>query len=195
MSEKLIRAMDEAGLSSEMTIGHLVLLTGSDSLLVVSLFSILPFMQPIPIPGLSSVLGLIVFFQGFALVFQGEPILTEKMKKIKISSDVFRHIRSAFVRVSWVTSKISNFKHPVARSFPIRSLCGLAIMTSAAFLSLPLPIPFSNFIPALAIFMICAGLLEEDLMLILLGQGINIIIMWLCLLSAQMIQEVFQNYF
>lgn len=195
MSEKLKRTLDEAGLSSELTIGQLVVLTGSDALLMVSLFAILPFMQPIPIPGLSSILGLVIFLQGFALVIRGEPILTERMRKIKISLDTFRLIRTAFYRVSWFTSKISNFRHPLASSLPMRSLCGLAIMTSAAFLSLPLPIPFSNFIPALAIFMICAGLLEEDLMLILLGQGINLVILWISALSAQMIHEAILNYF
>jgi hypothetical protein len=195
MSEKLTKALEKAGLNSDLTIGHLVILTGSDALLIVSLFSILPFLQPIPVPGVSTVLGLVIFLQGFALVLRGEPILTERMRQIKISSETFRMIRTAFERVSWVTSKISNFKHPMARSMPVRALCGMAIMTSAAFLSLPLPIPFSNFIPALAIFMICAGLLEEDLMLILLGQGINLVILWISALSAQMIREVFQNYF
>lgn len=195
MSEKLIRALNEAKLYQELTIGHLVVLTGSDALLMVSLFSILPFMQPIPIPGVSSVLGVVIFLQGFALVLRGEPILTERLRKVKISSGTILLIGNALTRVSWVTSRISNFKHHWAKSLPVRSISGIAIMTSAAFLSLPLPIPFSNFIPALAIFMICAGLLEEDLMLILLGHGINLVILWISVLSAQMIREVIQNYF
>lgn len=195
MSEKLNRALNEASLVSELTIGHLVTLTKSDALLIVSLMSILPFMQPIPVPGLSTILGLIIFLQGLALVFRGEPILNERMRQIKISAETFQIIRSAFIRVSWLTSRVSNFKHPWARSYPSRVICGIAIMTSAAFLSLPLPIPFSNFIPALAIFMICAGLLEDDLMLIFLGQGINLIILWITALSGQIIKEVIQNYF
>jgi len=195
MSEKLNRALEEAGKIHGLSIGMLVSHTGRDALLIVSLISILPFMQPIPVPGLSTILGFIIFLQGVALVFKGEPLLSEKMREIKISSELFRLIRGAFIRVSWITSRISNFKHPWAKSYPSRVLCGIAIMTSAAFLSLPLPIPFSNFIPALAIFMICAGLLEEDLMLILLGQGINLVIIWIAMLSAQMIREVFQNYF
>lgn len=195
MSEKLNKALDEAGLNSELTIGLLVVMTGSDALLIVSLFSILPFLQPIPVPGVSTVLGIVVLFQGLALLLKGEPLLTQRMREIKISPEVYKIMRGAFHRVTWITSRISNFKHPVARSLAVRYLCGIAIMTSAAFLSLPLPIPFSNFIPALAIFMICAGLLEEDLMLILLGQGINLVILWISAISAQMIRDVIQNYF
>ena len=50
-----------------------------------------------------------------------------------------------------------------------RALGGLAIMASGAVLSLPLPIPFSNAIPAFAIILAAAGLMERDAVFIVLA--------------------------
>jgi hypothetical protein len=43
------------------------------------------------------------------------------------------------------------------------------ILVAAAILLLPLPIPFSNLLPAWAIFLVACGLLERDGLFIVLG--------------------------
>ena len=53
----------------------------------------------------------------------------------------------------------------VYRSWPY--LCGLV-------LSLPLPIPFSNSIPAMAILLLCLGAIVEDGVMVLLGHGVGL---------------------
>lgn len=193
MSIRLIKALEDVRTLPKITLGEIVEHVEGEALLILCLVSILPFMQPIPLPGLSSILGLIVLLQGLGLMISSKPLLTKKMKDLNISHEKFEVIFKAAKKFSTFTSKISAFKHPVTNSRASHVLCGLAIVLSAAFLSLPLPIPFSNLVPALSIFLICIGLLEEDVVLILMGMGITLTVMWMATLSYHFISEWLRN--
>ena len=195
MSEKLIKAIDEVKDLPEVSLGFIVDRIGDEALLIVSLIAIIPFMQPIPIPGLSTLLGLVVLLQGLGMMILGKPLLTKRMREVKLTKEKMLLIHRAAVRIDKVTSKISAFKHPVISSRGVHVLSGFTIFFSAAFLSLPLPIPFSNFVPALCIFFICAGLLEGDIILVAFGHMIALAILWMGIASFQLIAEKFQTWF
>ena len=195
MSSRLMKALEDVRDLPEITLGKIVEHVEGEALLIVCLVSILPFLQPIPIPGLSSILGLIVLFQGFGLMFWSKPLLTRKMRSLNISHERFEIIYKAAKKFSTFTSKISAFKHPMTNTRVSHILCGIAIVLSAAFLSLPLPIPFSNLVPALSIFLICIGLLEEDLVLIMIGMGITATVLWMAMFSFHIISEKLQAWF
>lgn len=195
MSARLIKALEHVRDLPHITLGKVVEHVEGEALLILCLISIMPFMQPIPIPGLSSVLGFVVVLQGVGLMLWSKPLLTKKLKSVNITHEKFEIIYKAAVRFSNFTSKISAFKHPVTSTRLSHMLCGFAIILSAGFLSLPLPIPFSNLIPALSIFLICIGLLEEDVVLILIGFGITFTVLWMAIFSYHIIKEQFQNWF
>lgn len=195
MSEKLIKAIDEVKNLPDVTLGSIVDRIGDEALLIVSLIAIIPFMQPIPIPGLSTILGLVILLQGLGMIFLGKPLLTQRMKDLKLSNEKLDMIYRAAVKFDKFTSKISAFKHPKINSRGVHIFCGITITLSAAFLSLPLPIPFSNFIPALCIFFICAGLLECDLILVVFGHMIALATVWMAGLSFHLIVEKVQLWF
>jgi len=195
MSARLIKALEDVRDLPEITLGKIVEHVEGEALLIVCLVSILPFLQPIPIPGLSSILGLIVLLQGVGLMFWSKPLLTRKMRSLNISHERFEIIYKAAKKFSNFTTKISAFKHPMTNTRVSHILCGIAIVLSAAFLSLPLPIPFSNLVPALSIFLICIGLLEEDLVLILMGMGITATVLWMAMFSFHIIAEKLQTWF
>ena len=52
MSVRLMKAMEEVKALPEITLGKIVEHIEGEALLILCLVSILPFMQPIPIPGL-----------------------------------------------------------------------------------------------------------------------------------------------
>lgn len=194
MSARLIKALDDVQNLPHITLGKIVEHVEGEALLILCLVSILPFMQPIPIPGLSSILGLIVLLQGFGLMIWSKPLLTKRMKEVNITHEKFEFIYKAALKFSNVTSKISTFKHPMANSRISHFVCGLAIVLSSAFLSLPLPIPFSNLIPALSIFLICVGLLEDDVILIMIGIGITWAVGMMAMYSYHIIAEQIRNW-
>lgn len=73
MSQKLLIALDQVRTLEVITFGHIVDHIEGEATLILCLISIVPFMQPIPIPGLSTILGLIVFLQGLGLLFGENP--------------------------------------------------------------------------------------------------------------------------
>jgi len=51
----------------------------------------------------------------------------------------------------------------------MRNLIGLGIASGGLLLLLPLPIPFTNMIPAWAVVLLAAGMMQRDGLLVLLG--------------------------
>ncbi len=194
MSNKLLHSLAEVRSLEVITLQNIIEHLKGEALVILCLISILPFLQPIPIPGLSSLLGLIVLLQGVGLMVWGRPLLTQKMRKVIITHERFEQIYRVAEKFGRFTSKISIMKHPVTGTKMSHMVSGLAIIVSAAFLSLPLPIPFSNLIPALSIALICVGLLEEDLVLMTLGFGITLTVMWMGVFSYHLIRENFQSW-
>lgn len=196
MTSKLLKSLQKIKEKPDINLEEVIKETRDDSLVVITIVCILPFMQPIPLPGLSSFLGLIVFLQGLGLVFSKKPILTIKMKTYKISHDKFNQIYHVAQKVMKLFSLLSLLKHPLAGSRISYIVCGVFMMFASAILSLPLPIPFSNFIPALSILLMAIGLLEEDLLLILSGISISFFLIFLSLYSYQFIyQELLRKGF
>jgi hypothetical protein len=87
------------------------------------------------------------------------------------------------------------FQHPWINTRASHIICGIAIVLSSAFLSLPLPIPFSNFVPALSIFFICVGLLEEDIFLTVIGLIVAMSVMAMAVFSYNLIHQQLSNLF
>lgn len=195
MSSKLLGHLAEVRTLPVITLGNLADSLKEDALLVVCLISILPFMQPIPIPGLSTVLGLVALTQGLSLMFIHKPLLTKAMREVAISHEKFEIFYKAAEKFTRIADKIAVANSPITNLKAIRFVCGFAIVFSAAFLSLPLPIPFSNFVPALSIALICLGLLEEDIILVVIGLSISIAVIWMAVLSYHLIAENFPIYF
>lgn len=191
MSQRLISALDQVSNLPVITFGKIVDHVEGEALLILCLVAILPFMQPIPIPGLSSILGLIVLLQGVGMMIWGKPLLTRRLKEVVIPAEKFAIIRKAAYKFSNFTSTISVFKHPIVSSRISQIICGLSIIISSGFLSLPLPIPFSNLVPALSIFLICIGLLEDDVVILMIGHGITISVIWMGIFSYHLITEQF----
>jgi len=133
MKGRLITALEAVRSLPEITLGKIVDQVEGEALLILCLISILPFMQPIPIPGLSSLLGLIILLQGVGLMIWQKPILTTKMKNVVIGHERFETIYLAAVKFTSLTSKLSMFKHPVTKSRLSHVICGLAIVISSAF--------------------------------------------------------------
>lgn len=195
MSNKLLIHLTEVRSLPEITLEKLVNCLKGEALVVLCLVAILPFMQPVPIPGLSTLLGLIVLMQGVGMMFWSKPLLTERMKKVQITHEKFEIIFKAAQKFAKITEKISLFKHPWTNSKASHFTCGFAIVLSSLFLSLPLPIPFSNFVPALSIALICVGLLEEDIILLVIGLGITLAVIWMGVFSYHILRDQIHNWF
>jgi hypothetical protein len=138
------------------------LLHGRGYVLFVMLLA-LPFCTPIPLPGLSTPLGLIITIIGVRLVFGAKPWLPARLLDTRLPPETFKKVfaftrkivlgfeRLLRPRLLWATGT-AWFEQ--AHAVPI--------VVCAVMLLLPLPIPFSNVLPAWGILLVAGGLLERD---------------------------------
>lgn len=130
----------------------------------------LPFCTPIPLPGLSTPFGLVLAFFGARIAVRQRPWLPRRLLQRQIPYATLAKIVTAALKVA---TRLERLLHPRLRFFnrwtSFGTLNGLVIMSSALLLMLPLPIPFTNTLPAWSIVLLAAGMMEDDGAVILAG--------------------------
>jgi hypothetical protein len=130
----------------------------------------LPFLTPIPLPGFSIPFGLIVFFIGFRLALGRKPWLPARLLAREISPKSLRKILRAASRLVRLLEFFVRPRLAFLQQSPVFArIAGALIMVSGLFLVLPLPLPFSNSLPAFTVVLLAAGALERDGLFFLAG--------------------------
>lgn len=138
------------------------LLHGRGYVLLIMLLS-LPFCQPIPLPGLSTPLGLIIGIIGGRLALGQKPWLPQRLLDTRLPPKVFARIFAVTQKiVAWFERLLRPRWLWMTATPRLEQLHAIPIVICAFLLLLPLPLPFSNVIPAWGIMLIAGGLLERD---------------------------------
>lgn len=147
---------------------------GVDGHFVLILFLILPFLQPIPLVGLSTPFGLMIALVASLYYFNKPPFIPQRWKIKKVNKNILLKIIEASEYFFKKLSRLFKKRLEVLFSNPFRTLNFIFIVVSAILLALPLPIPFSNALPAWTIFFQTLGHLERDGLLIIISyiQGV-----------------------
>jgi hypothetical protein len=162
--------------------------------IIVLLFS-LPFLLPIPLPGLSVLFGMVMAFSGLAMItnrplwipkFLSERRLPKKiLLKLFITAAKFFHKFEYLIRPRFVFLASSRFS---------QILMGLIIVLSGIFLFLPLP-PGTNFPPALVCILISLGLIEKDGLFIAWGVTLFVVEVLVVINLYTWIENSILNFF
>jgi len=166
--ELILREFDveEVTLREVMTVLH-----GRGFILLMLLLS-LPFCTPIPLPGLSTPLGCVILLIAVRLALGQKPWLPARFLDLRLPPATFRRVFAFTRRLVLGFERLLRPRLLWVTASPRRQqLHALPIIVCALFLLLPLPVPFSNVIPAWAIILLAAGLLERDGGFILAGHG------------------------
>jgi hypothetical protein len=123
----------------------------------------LPFLTPIPLPLLSSVFGTIVLIAGTRLALGQRPWWPAWALNKQLPAKFFPRF---LVATSRVISVIEYLVKPRLEFFHdwvlFQRIAGILIALSGALLLLPVPVPLSNFFPALTVALLASGALERD---------------------------------
>ena len=144
-------------------------LHGRAYLLLILLLA-LPFITPIPLPGLSTPFGLAIALIALRLSLVQRPWLPMKLQRKVLPAGFFGRV---FALAEKVLRFFEKFLRPRLTALTdttlLAQLHALLILVAAVALLLPLPIPFTNSFPAWTILLLAAGLLERDGLFILAG--------------------------
>jgi len=137
-------------------------LRGRAYLLLVVLLA-LPFLQPVPLPGLSTPVGFAIVLIALRLALGQRPWLPMKIQRAKLPPGFFGKVLRFTARLLRFLESVLKPRWAILTDTPLlNQLHAVVILISAAILLLPLPIPLSNLLPAWAIFLVACGLLERD---------------------------------
>ncbi len=133
----------------------------------------LPFITPIPLPGLSTPFGLAIAFIALRLTLGQRPWLPMKLQRKELPAGFFVKVFAVAAKVLAFLEKFLRPRLTALSDSPLLlRLHALFIFVAALSLLLPLPIPFTNSFPAWAILLIAAGMLERDGLFILMGYAV-----------------------
>jgi len=169
LSEELTNLRMRAG-ERAVTLREVIYILGGRAYLLLVLLLALPFITPIPLPGLSTPFGLAIALIALRLSLGQRPLLSKKLQRKTLPAGFIAKIFLVAEKVLRFLEKFLRPRLTVLTDTPlIRQLHAVLMLVAALTLLLPIPIPFTNSFPAWAILLLAAGLLERDGVFILAG--------------------------
>jgi len=166
-----LAALTEA---QKMTFAEFLRHIPSHSLAILTLLLGMPFLIPVPLPGLSIPFGILIVLVSAQMAFGIQPKLPGKLARRQVPQAlmirVFNTIQKVFEKIEpWVGPRWSWVYNSGLRFFSC-----VVIALWGAFLALPLP-PGTNAPPAFMIVWLSIGILEEDGLALILGLVASVI--------------------
>jgi hypothetical protein len=160
-----------------LSIGEAVEVLRERGLAMVMVVLTLPFLIPVPLVGLSTPVGGAIGLYGLCLALQKKPWLPKWVTRRQMSAHFVERLVSFGSK--WAR-RFEYFMRPRLKFMTWRgadTLIGICLIISSLFLALPLPIPFTNAMPAVAILLLLLGLIERDGVFVLVGQLISLMLL------------------
>ena len=153
-----------------MTLREVIYTLHGRAYLLLILLLALPFITPIPLPGLSTPFGLAIALIALRLALGQRPWLPMKLQRKMLPAGFFGRVFALAEKVLRFFEKFLRPRFTALTDTPLLAqLHAVLILVAAVALLLPLPIPFTNSFPAWTILLLAAGLLERDGLFILAG--------------------------
>jgi hypothetical protein len=167
-----LRELAEQFADRPVEVGEILEQTKGRGMKLLLILITLPFLTPIPLPGFSTTFGLVAAIIGARMALGQKPWLPRMLLKCKLSPRFLSRLLKTSGRVvKWLEYLLRPRLAFMNRQVAFRRLAGAFIAASGLFLLIPLPVPFSNFLPACTIVFLAAGALERDGLALLLGCG------------------------
>jgi hypothetical protein len=165
LSESLIRIVKNSSQTERITLNDLLGRTDGRGLYLVVILLALPFIVPVSIPGVSTVLGLSIALLSFKLAFGAQPRLPNFMGNRHISPQMERRVIKGSVKfLRFVEKLVKPRRTPWMTTRPARFANAVLMTSMGLFLAMPFPPlpPFTNSLPCYSIILLAASMMEED---------------------------------
>jgi hypothetical protein len=169
LSEELVDLRTRAG-EGPITLREVIQILGGRAYLLLVLLLSLPFITPLPLPGLSVPFGLAIALISLRLSLGQRPWLSKALQRKELPAGFIAKVFRVAEKVLRFLEKFLRPRVTFLTDTPLlRQLHALLMLVAALALLLPLPIPFTNSFPAWTILLVAAGLLERDGAFVLAG--------------------------
>ncbi len=136
----------------------------------------LPFLQPLPVPGLSVACGLVIAALGARLILDRAEALPDFLSRREIDGPKLRRVLTGAQRIFRRLDPLFRRRLLGIVDPPFGRLTGVGCIVGGLAMAMPLPpvVLFSNGMPALGVLFLCLGWVERDGLFVLVGHAITV---------------------
>lgn len=153
-----------------MTIKELLDLLGDRGRLIACMILAAPFLIPLSIPGTGVVVGFIILLISLSIVMDNYYIVPEILLRYELSfKNMIKILDACFRMLNFLEKYMKPRLLVMTNKKSSKISNNIFLVFSSILFIIPLPIPLTDTLPALGIFLLSAGILECDGYLILSG--------------------------
>lgn len=172
-----LAAAQAAVRESAVSLRELLVMLGEQGLLVFCGVLAAPFLLPVTVPMMSTVLGLPMLFIGFAVMVSRVPWLPARLLNRSLPAET---VRNVLHKVRGWAERFEHLVRPrllgLSGSRTINVVNGALVIVAVLLMMAPLPlVPFVNTLPAIAVMLLCFGMAERDGVVIALGYFMTLV--------------------
>jgi hypothetical protein len=166
MLSEILRTMPAEGLTLRTLFDQL----GERALLIFCMVLTIPFLLPVSIPGTSTPFGFLILLNAIGLMIQRPPWLPDRLINRHIAG---HQLVPMLEKGSQLFTRLERLIRPRLLPLTHQATIGrfniMILGFSAILLMAPLPLPFSNTLPAYGVLLLAMGSLERDGYAVLAG--------------------------
>lgn len=140
-----------------------------DGIHILVIILIAPFLFPMSIPGSSTPFGILIILLEISVLISRPLYLPNKIAEYTISHEVIIKLFDVLEKALSYIEKISKPRGKLTNNKAVVKLNSLIMISVAFLLFLPLPVPLTDFVPAVTILVLSVSCLEEDSYLLIIG--------------------------
>jgi hypothetical protein len=176
LSQSLQETLDAPPPPGGITLNYLLERTERRGLFLILILLSLPFITPIPMPGVSNILGFVMLILAIRLGLQLPAALPQKLGNRPLPGDKLVKVLRGSVKFLALLEKLVKPRGTGWMTWRIAQIANASLVALMAFvLMLPIPpiIPFSNSLPSYSIIFLSASMMEEDGLMIWVAYAIS----------------------
>ena len=164
-----VKDIEEKIADNNLTINQLVDLLLDDGIHILVIILIAPFLLPASIPGSSTPFGILIILLELSVLFNRKLYLPKRISGYELSNNTIRKFFEILEKALCYIEKIAKPRGNLTDKTIINKINSIFIIILASLLFLPLPIPLTDFVPAVSILVLSVSCLEKDSYLLLIG--------------------------
>ncbi|MEE3323808.1 MAG: exopolysaccharide biosynthesis protein [Methanosphaera sp.] len=167
-SKKLDEIQEELP-DENISLKELINVMSGEGLQFMIIILIAPFLIPASIPGSSTPFGILIILLEIAYLNNKSLYIPDFIGKYEISKENVLKLFDIIKKALGYVEKISNPRGKLSSKKYVLKINAVVNIILAFLLFLPLPIPFTDFVPATSMLLLAVSTLEHDSYLMILG--------------------------
>lgn len=167
-SKKLMEIQKELP-KDNITLKQLIDLMSTEGIQFLIIILLAPFLIPASIPGSSTPFGILIILLEISFLLNKPVYIPNFIGKYEINRSTVLKLFEILEKVLGYVEKISKPRGTISTKKHILQLNAIVSILLSVLLFLPLPIPFTDFTPAVSMLLLSVSSLESDSYLMILG--------------------------